>query len=354
MTGNSPQSTPTRVRVAQTTTTSTNTNTRTTTASTRVRSRVDQTITNDHVLIEQPLHFQSRSHHSPQSFTQSQGDQTMYTDDDAGNNAYATANQHASQSSAAQLQSIDSADENMTPRARKSQSTDDDNASVSSTATASSPMSDDLVAALVNLRTHAMWIERFTQEKNKSKIGNIWDKLVFDLRKEHDEAKKYTAAQFQKRWNNLVQDYKRYDDATKVTGASGTTFTKLQQWKYYNQFQELKDHGCNVPEGQMMRSFAAPATPAATDEKETEQTDVQPETHVDSSRQKRQKTIDQKRTAYLDSLKRSEARGEEIVSILRELTTAFGAYVRGVHSLPHSLAAPRVANNSMSHSDHDY
>ena len=123
--------------------------------------------------------------------------------------------------------------------------------------------------------------------------------------------------------------------------------------EFYDAFLELKDHGCNVPEEHMLRSYAAPIAPATTDETVTNETDAQPATPVLSSRQKRQRTIDQKHTAYMDSLQKSDKRGDEIVEILRDLTTVFGDYVRGLRSSPHSLDVPRVANNPMSQTDYD-
>ena len=198
---------------------------------TRVRPRADQTTTNDPVVTEQSLSSQSRwrqstAPYSLHSLTRSQGDQTMYTDDDTGSIADERANPQRRQSVAvhsAQSQSIDSTNENTTPRSIKSRTTGDDNASVATSATASKPMkpmSPELVAALVTLRTSACWIERFTQEKNKNKIGNVWDKLVDELQAEHDDAKNYKTEQFQKRWNNLMADYKKLDDATLGTGGN--------------------------------------------------------------------------------------------------------------------------------------
>ena len=119
--------------------------------------------------------------------------------------------------------SSDNMNDDLSPRSFNRPATDDDSRSVSTSATASEQMCAELVAGLVALRTNELWVERFNQHKNHSKWKDIWTKLLDMLRTERADANKYTDAQFIKKWNNIVADYKRLNDAAMVTGADAKT-----------------------------------------------------------------------------------------------------------------------------------
>jgi len=203
-------------------------------------------------------------------------------------------------------------------------------------------MRKGIVKAMVSLRVD----DRYSlplSVANPNKQGKIWDKLIAEMAATLlvDVSVLPPKEVMIKKWKNIKAKYKKLNDTCTESGDSSAPNLKLRAWVYYDDMSQLnKFH--DVEPKEIVSSHAGVinnenANVTTTSDnvghaQSSTQTNNNNNNTTHSSRQRRQHTIDLKHAAHIKAMQSTAAAQQEFITIMKDISNTFSAYIRGLHS----------------------